>query len=240
MPPTSSAGGWCLRLVAGHPVAALLLWFFTVGQAVAFIPAVASSYGSHLPEQLFTTASTWVGLLLPSLAITWLLHGRQAARALLRLTAVPGHVRWYVLCLVGIPLSSLTITSLTAGAPTEASGSEVVLALLVGFGAQSLLHLLTNNLWEELAWTGFVTARLQARDAPMTVALMTAPLFALQHSPLVLDAGAGGLLGPVHLFAFAVIGLVVAVGTRGRLGLDSSVRTARPVAGLRAGAGHGT
>jgi hypothetical protein len=38
----------------------------------------------------------------------------------------------------------------------------------------------------------------------------------------------------------AVLGLVAAVGTRGRLGLDSSVRTARPVAGLRAGAGHGT
>jgi hypothetical protein len=36
----------------------------------------------------------------------------------------------------------------------------------------------------------------------------------------------GRSLGPVHLFAFAVIGVVVAVATKGRLGLDESARTA--------------
>ncbi len=298
MPPPPPAAPRWLRWIAGRPVAALLLWFFTVGQAIAFVPTVASSYGSRLPEQPFTTASTWVGLLLPALAITWLLHGRPATRALLRLTAVPGTVRWYVLCLIGIPLTSLAILLATVGVPGGSSTADVAHAYLVGFVAQALLHLVTNNLWEELAWTGFVTARLQARHAPMTVALLTAPLFALQHSPLVLDAGAGGLvvllalvvlavpfrmvmswvfnstgslllvglahacgnavvtstvlggalvpalygrgLGPVHLFAFAVLGLVVAVATCGRLGLECSDRTARPVDGPRGGAGHGT
>ena len=298
MPPPPTAAARWLRWIAGHPVAALLLWFFTVGQAIAFVPTVASSYGSRLPEQPFTTASTWVGLLLPALAITWLLHGRPAARALLRLTAVPGTVRWYALCLIGIPVTSLAILLATVGVPGGSSTSDVARAYVVGFVAQALLHLVTNNLWEELAWTGFVTARLQARHSPMRVALLTAPLFALQHSPLVLDGGAGGLvvllalvvlavpfrmvmswvfnstgslllvglahacgnavvtstvlgdalvpalygrgLGPVHLFAFALIGLVVGVATRGRLGLDSSDRTARPVPGLPEGAVHGT
>jgi membrane protease YdiL (CAAX protease family) len=296
--PTPPVATRCLRWIAGHPVAALLLWFFTVGQAIAFIPAMASSYGSQLPEQPFTTASTWLGLLLPALAITWLLHGRPATRALLRLTAVPGTLRWYSLCLVGIPLTSLAITLATVGVPVASSPSEVAHALLVGFGAQTLLHLVTNNLWEELAWTGFVTARLQARHSPMRVAFLTAPLFALQHSPLVLDAGAGGLLvllalvvlavpfrmvmswifnstrslllvglahacgnavvtstvlgdalvpalygrglGPVHLFAYALIGLLVGVATRGRLGLKGSGRTAPAVIRSSGGAGHGT
>jgi len=298
MPPPPPAAPRWLRWIAGHPVAALLLWFFTVGQVIAFIPAVASSYGSRLPEQPFTTASTWVGLLVPALAITWLLHGRPAIRALLRLTAVPATVRWYVLCLIGIPLTSLTILLTTVGVPEGSSASDVSRAYAVAFLSQALLHLVTNNLWEELAWTGFVTARLQARHSPMRVALLTAPLFALQHSPLVLDGGAGGLvvllalvvlavpfrmvmswvfnstgslllvglahacgnavvtstvlgdalvpalygrgLGPVHLFAFAVIGLVVGVATRGRLGLDDSVRTAPNDIGSSKGAGHGT
>jgi membrane protease YdiL (CAAX protease family) len=297
MPATPPAGSRCVRWIAGHPVAALLLWFFTVGQAIAFVPLVASSYGSDLPEQPFTTASTWVGLLLPALAITCLLHGRRATWELLRLTAVPAAVRWYVLCLLGIPLTSLLIAVAMVGVPVESTPSAVASACLVGFGAQALLHLVTNNLWEELAWTGFVTARLQARHAPLTVALLTGPLFALQHSPLVLDAGPGGLvvllalvvlavpfrmvmswifnrtgslllvglahacgnavvtgtvlgdallpalygrgLGPVHLFAYAVIGLVAAVATRGRLGLDDGVPTTPRVHGPRERAEHG-
>jgi membrane protease YdiL (CAAX protease family) len=120
----------------------------------------------------------------------------------------------------------------------------------------------------------------------MAAALLTAPLFALQHTPLVFgDSVVGGALimailvilaipfrmvmawifnctgslflvglahacgnaavtstvagdalipalygrnlGPLHLFTFAVIGIGVAVGTRGRLGLVG-VRTAAP------------
>jgi membrane protease YdiL (CAAX protease family) len=172
------------------------------------------------------------------------------------------------------------------GVPTEASSAELARACLVGFGLGAVLHLAMNNLWEELAWTGFVQAQLQDRHSPMIAALATAPLFALQHSPLVFDNnslaggavvmlalvvlavpfrmvmawvfnGTGSLflvglahacgnavvtgtvvgdalvadlygrnLGPVHLFAFAVIGVVVAFATRGRLGFDDRARAA--------------
>jgi membrane protease YdiL (CAAX protease family) len=44
-----------------------------------------------------------------------------------------------------------------------------------------LLTFLPNNLWEEVAWTGFVQARLQARRGPWLAALIAGPLFALQH-----------------------------------------------------------
>ena len=42
---TMPAGSQGIHWVARHPVTALLVWFFTVGQAIAFIPAVASSWG---------------------------------------------------------------------------------------------------------------------------------------------------------------------------------------------------
>jgi membrane protease YdiL (CAAX protease family) len=289
------------RWVAGHPIAALLVWFFTVGQAIAFIPVVASSAGADVPVQPFTVASTWVGLLLPAVAITWLAQGRDAVRALLsRLSLVKQPLRWYALCLVVVPLTSLAIVTAMVGPPTESSVSDLVRAGLVAFGVHALLHLVMNNLWEELAWTGFVQAQLQARHSPLLAALATAPLFALQHSPLVFgdNSVAGGAvvmlalvglavpfrmvmgwvfnrtgslflvglahacgnavvtgtvvgdalvqdlfgrsLGPVHLFAFTAIGVVVAVVTKARLGLDEGAPTAGALSGRAAGtARHG-
>jgi membrane protease YdiL (CAAX protease family) len=283
---TMPAGSQGIHWVARHPVTALLVWFFTVGQAIAFIPAVASSWGARLPVQPFTIASTWLGLLFPALVITWLVHGRPTTCALFdEVTAARRSLRWYALCLAVIPLTSVAIAIAMVGVPVEASPSGLLRGCLVGFGAQLMLHLVTNNLWEELAWTGFVQAQLQARHSPMVAAFLTAPLFALQHIPLILDNSLlGGVLvmvalvalavpfrivmawifnrtgslflvglahacgnavvtstvvgdalvpalygrnlGPVHLFAFALIGVAVAVATRGRLGLDNKVRTA--------------
>src|ERR687890_1131065 len=96
-----------VRWVARHPVAALLVWSFTIGQAVAFIPVVASSRGVDLPVQPFTTASTWVGLLLPAVALTWLVDGWPATRGLVsRLSVVRRPMRWYALPLVLVPTLS--------------------------------------------------------------------------------------------------------------------------------------
>jgi membrane protease YdiL (CAAX protease family) len=47
-----------------------------------------------------------------------------------------------------------------------------------------LLTFLPNNWWEEVAWMGFVQARLQRRRGPVLAAVLTAPLFALQHISL--------------------------------------------------------
>lgn len=293
------AGNRIVRWLARHPVMALVIWFFTVGQAIAFIPVIASSWGARLPEQPYTVASTWLGLLLPAVAITWIVQGRPTAGTLLkRLTAVRRPLRWYGLCLAVVPLTSLAITTALIGMPDETSTVNLLRAYLVGFGLQALLHLVTNNLWEELAWTGFVQARLQSRHSPMVAAVLTAPLFALQHSPLIFDntlvggvmvmtalialavpfrivmawiynrtgslfvvglahacgnavvtstaigdavvpALYGRNLGPIHLFAFAIIGIVVAVATRGRLGLDESNQCTAPAAGCSQALRHG-
>src|SRR3712207_128566 len=112
------SGNRGIRWVARHPVAAFLVWSFTVGQAVAFVPVVAASRGVLLPVQPFTAASTWFGLLLPALVITWLVDGRPATRALLsRATAVRRPMRWYALSLLVVPVTSLTIAVAMVGEP---------------------------------------------------------------------------------------------------------------------------
>ena len=153
-----------------------------------------------------------------------------------------------------------------------------------GFVLQLVLCVVPNNWAEELAWTGFVQARLQDRLGAARAALAVAPLFALQHISLVVggsvvegalllgllavlsipfrfltgwaynrtsslfliglihaagnavaggsgfgdgflrrlypDSGLPGLVA--HLLAFAVIGLVVLIATRGRLGAPTA------------------
>ena len=264
------------RWVAGHPVAALLVWFFTVGQALAFAPVVASSVGRDLPVEPFTTASTWFGLLLPAVYVTWAADGDAGLRSLGR-GLRPARAGWFVAVLVAVPVAGLGIAAVAAGWPSAGPGET--LTAYVEAGPAVLVHLLTNNLWEEVAWMGVVQLRLQQRSTPARAVLVTAPLVALQHLALVADGslaaalvvtGAlvllsfpyraamgylynrthslllvgvahavgdamatgsfagdaflpslyGRNLGPLHLFALALLGGVVWIATRGRLGHD--------------------
>lgn len=282
-----STAAW-VDLVRRRPVTAFALWFFTVGQLIAFVPVLAAANGVRLAPEPFTMASTLVGLLLPALVIVWVVDGPSAVRELLRrTTAARLSMRWYAVVLGVIPLTSLGIAYAMAGPPSSITVAGLGVAYLLGLVLQAFVHLLTNNLWEEVAWTGFVQSRLQARHSPLTAAALTAPLFALQHTALVVggslvgtvavllvlvvlalpyravmgwlynrthslllvgaahaagDAVAAGTvlgegflprlygqnLGPLHLFAFAAIGLVVVLATRRRLGEPTPSPGSRP------------
>jgi uncharacterized protein len=275
--------------VARHPVLVFFLWFFTIGQILVFIPVVANSYGQSLPVQWFVIASTLIGLLLPALVITWLVDGRAGLRALWgRVCRLRVGLGWYALALLGIPLLAVAITVVIDGLPTSVSPAMAARALLPNFILPFLVTFLPNNLWEEVAWMGFVQARLQDWRGPLLAALITGPLFAIQHISLVFgnpllvaalvmliaivlaipfrfltgwfynrtgslflvgllhaagNAVAGGsgfqtgylrhlypdsiIAGGAHLVAFAIVGLAVAVATRGRLGLDPASNTSR-------------
>ena len=65
-PALRARAGRLPGLVRSHPISALLLWFFTVGQAVAFIPVVCHTNGIDVPSAPFVLASNLVGLLLPT------------------------------------------------------------------------------------------------------------------------------------------------------------------------------
>ena len=173
-PQTSSSG--VVRLVRRHPLAAFFVWFFTVGQAFAFYPVVVPD-AAGLPPQLFIVAATLVGLLLPAVVITGVVGGRSAVRALGRRIIPPrGEVAWYGLALLGVPLLSIAITVLLVGAPVDTSWSTTVTVLIPHLLLPLLLTFLPNNLWEEVAWMGFVQARLQTRHGPLLAAVITGPL----------------------------------------------------------------
>src|SRR5947207_13657502 len=73
------------RWVREHPIGAFLVWFFTVGWAIGFIPVVAKrALRIDLPSEPFLIASTWLGLLLPPVVLTRPVHGPAARRALRR------------------------------------------------------------------------------------------------------------------------------------------------------------
>ncbi|MGY1985712.1 CPBP family intramembrane glutamic endopeptidase [Blastococcus sp. SYSU DS0669] len=279
-PPSRNRACRLPELVRRHPVTALLLWFFTVGQAVAFIPVVSHLNGVDVAITPFVLASNLVGLLLPTLLITHVTGGAVGLRMLWRrITAVRVGPGWYAYALVVVPLTTVGVAAALFGLPRGTSLPALGAAVVVGLLIPTVLGLVTSNLGEEVAWMGFVQARLQDRRGPLVAALLTAPLFALQHLPLVVsNAGSGapllllllvllavpfraligwsynrtqslllvglvhasgnavaggtmlgdGLLqrlypevstGPLHIFAFAVLGLLVLGATRARLGL---------------------
>ncbi len=276
-----------VRFLHRHPLGAFFAWFFTVGQAVAFIPVVADT---PLPPHAYVVASTLIGLLLPTFVITRVVDGPAGVRALWRRAV---HVRvaasWYALALLGIPLLAVAIAAAVLTTPAALSPSALATMLAANLLLPLVVTFTLTNWWEELAWTGFVQARLQHRRGPLAAALLTAPLFALQHVSLAAGnslavavlimllftaltipfrlfngwvynrtgslflvglmhaagnaaaTGSGfqdgylarlfpnqGLALMAHQLAFVVLGLLVVIATRGRLGGSARSRQATP------------
>ena len=192
-------------LVRAHPLGAFLAWFSTVGQALAFVPVVARGAGVAVPGQPFVVASTLVGLLLPALVITRIVDGPEGLRRLWsRTVRVRLPLRWYALALVGVPLATTALAVALFGTPAL-TAPTLLAALVSGLVLQFVVVLLSNNWWEEVAWTGFVQARLQERHGPARAAVLVGPLFALQHVSLV--AGNPLLLAAAFMLVFALVAI---------------------------------
>ena len=187
-------------VVRRHPIASFLAWSFTVGQAVAFLPVVLREvYDVEPAAQPFVVAANLVGLLLPALVITRIVDGPDGVRRLWsRALRVRTGLRWYALALVVVPLATAAVTVLLLGFPAR-TGSLLLPALVSGLLVQLILVFLTSNWWEEVAWTGFLQSRLQDRHGPVRAALLTGPLFALQHVSLAVG---NGLVGAVAVLVF--------------------------------------
>ena len=188
--------------IGRHPLTAFFAWFFTVGQAFAFTPVV---FDTGVP-QVFIIGSTLVGLLLPALVITRIADGPEGLRELWRRAVdVRVSLGWYAFALLVVPLVTFGIVLALDGAPTGMSASTLGSVLLGNLLLPFLLTWLPNNWWEEVAWMGFVQARLQHRHGPWLAALIVGPLFAVQHVALVADRSlAEGVLLITLLAVFAV------------------------------------
>jgi uncharacterized protein len=189
-------GGPGLRWIRAHPIGAFLIWFFIVGWGIAFVPVVAKrAYGVEFPSfEPFVIASTWLGLLLPTVVITRLVDGPAGLQALFRrVVKVRAALGWYVLAVLAVPLLAVALATIVNGPPTMTL-SMLSSAVASGLVLEAVVGGLTVNLWEETAWMGFVQARLQARRGVRLAVVLTAALFALQHLPIVLESGAFVLL----------------------------------------------
>lgn len=107
--------------------------------------------------------STLFGLLLPAVVITRIVDGPAGVAALARrvvLVRAPRHL--YFIGVVVMPLLAIGLAVAFLGPPDGSptvAATSLVLALIVNF--------FFNNLWEEVAWTGFVQARLQVKRGAM-------------------------------------------------------------------------
>jgi membrane protease YdiL (CAAX protease family) len=260
------------------------------------VPVICRAKGMDVPITPYVLTSNMVGLVLPTLVITWITGGADNLRLLWRRTsAVRVGAGWYAFALVVVPLTTVAIAVALLGPPPGRSIPAWVAAVLVGLLLPTALGLVASNLGEEVAWMGFVQARLQDQHGAVLAAALTAPLFGLQHLPLVVsNAGpdaplllvllillaipfrvllgwsynqtqslflvglihasgnavaggttlADGLLprlypeassGPLHIFAFAILGLLVLGATRARLGLPARQPEATCPHGAQAG-----
>ena len=132
-------------------------------------------------------------LIVPALAvlITAWLSGRAGARQLFA-----GLLRWrigtarWLLVLLGLPLTTLGVAAATGTLETPTRGWLVLAGTYL---LTLVLVLLTANLLEELAWTGFVQTRLMARHGLLRGSLLTAVPVFLIHLPLSYETN--GLAG---------------------------------------------
>jgi len=122
------------RWIVRHPLAAFIAWFFTVGQALAFAPiVVGKAYGIALPAEPFVVASTLVGLLLPTFAMTWMVEGHDGVRLLWQRTrSIRLPLGWYIVALLGVPLATLGLTVALYGVPAQITAGAIVSAAVQG------------------------------------------------------------------------------------------------------------
>jgi membrane protease YdiL (CAAX protease family) len=204
-PPAPARQGPLAGFVRRWPVLAFLAWFFTIGQLLAFAPVILDAHGHDVPRQLFIVLSTLIGLLLPTIVITRVVDGpegvRRMARSLRRWRVAP---LWYAVVLA-VPALATVLTVVLAGVPGGATTSSALSAVATGLLLQLVVVLLTTNLWEEVAWAGFVQTRLQRAHGAPAAAVVTGVLFAAQHVSLV--AGAPVAEGITLLVVLALLAI---------------------------------
>ncbi len=206
-------GGSVIRFIRRRPLVSFFLWAYTVGQVLPWSVMLAGLADRAWLLSGSVVVSTLVGLLLPALVITWIADGPEGLRRLWR-RAVKMRVglAWYAAAFLLVPALVLAVGVLLGGTPSDRSAGFLLAAL----GPHLLLPLVITfvliNWWEEVAWMGFVQARLQDWRGPLLAALIVAPLFALQHSALV--AGQGVLAAAVLMVVLTVLAVPfrIAVG----------------------------
>jgi len=168
-----------------RPVLAFCL--FAVGLSVSLIFALLIADVSVIPGK----AAQLVIVPGAALLITAWISGRAGVRRLLAslLRWRIGIARW-LLVVLALPILTLAIAAATGTLEPAPKGW---LNITTTYLLSLLVLLITANLLEEMAWTGFAQTKLMARHGLLRGALLTAvPVFAI-HLPLSFETN--GLYG---------------------------------------------
>ena len=164
-------------------------------------------------DQPGVLATLFLGLLVPALVLTGRELGRAGIGRLIRDAVRPPRPLWW------LPVAALTLPVVVWLAAIPLGGARPLTAgLLVDFAIKLATGALIINIWEEMAWTGFVQRRAMARWGLVGGSMATAVLFAGIHLPLAF-LGAGGIRD-----VLVRVGILLASGIGLRLiiaGLDS-------------------
>ena len=205
------------NFAARRPILTFILLMYPLGWALAF-----AGIALHLPSTPAIAVANLIGVLGPAVLVSFWTGGREAVRRLfagvLRWRVGIG---WYLVAILAMPAFTIPVSLLTNTMP-HASGGWVGLGMT--FVVALLIGGITTNLWEEVAWAGFVQSRLTERYGLILGAVATAPLFFGQHLPLVLGNG-GGL---VQILVVSAVFIVLAVFFRYAIGWGSASRCRMP------------
>ena len=166
-----------------RPMTTFLVLAFGIGWPSVAVPLLAG-----VPADPFLLVLVFLGLLTPALVVTRLASGPGAVKRLMSRATIWrfGVLRWAVIVL-GVP--ALTLGFAAASNTLDRPADGVLMEVGAYLFATFVFGALILNVWEELAWGGFAQSRLMARHGLLVGSLLTAPLFAGIHVPLLFASG---------------------------------------------------
>lgn len=197
------------------PLVTFSLVALPVGWVLLSIPLVTG-----LPLSPFILGTLFLGLVLPATVLTRRdPHG--SVRGLFRdAVRLPRPVWLLVPATLLVPVGTAAVGGLVG------AGTELSAPFLGGLALANVLSsLIIVNLWEELAWAGFVQRRATARWGFAGGSMVTALLFTGVHLPLAFyGARSAGAVGyNVAAMVVAGIGLRLLIGAFDRWGRRSII-----------------
>jgi membrane protease YdiL (CAAX protease family) len=176
-----------------HPIAAFLVTAYVLAVLIFAVPVLSTKGLGVLPIELpgleaFLLLLTFamVGV---TFGITAIADGRDGVRDLrrraFRFLVSP---IWYVTALMLLPLAALAVAVAIEGTQVLSALADDP-AMAAGWLLEVAVAYLVINLWEELAWAGFVLHRLQPRFGPIRATVLTTWAHAAIHLPLLVVIG---------------------------------------------------
>lgn len=178
----ATAMGGLHAFVTRHPVATLVIAAH-VGLWGSMTPVLFLG----VPPRAMSAVGAIVGLAIPALLLAAAVDGKPGVRDLLTRTLRWQVARsWYLFAVLALPCGALVLAPLFGGAAAVAALGEEWRLIFVVFLPQVVINLVTVQIFEELAWTGFAQHRMQAVRGALKASVMLGLAFATVHSPMYL------------------------------------------------------